>query len=417
MNRLTIRDERRRRSVASIVVLAVIAACSSCSGSPASSEPIDTFSSAPAPLPTIMPTTVPITVPTTSTTLPTTSTTSSTTSSVPRTRAITTRTTTTTSTTVVTVEAVPNVQSKRLPAPRDWWVYEPLPVVDGIAALTGLPTDAETSGRAALAVKIDNSPSARPQWNLADADVVFEENVEGITRFIAFYQTNQPDRIGPVRSARTGDLDVLAGMNRPILAWSGGNPGVSDAVWQAHYDGWLADLSAQRSNCFFRSRRRNAPHNLLVVPACARDSATFAGPARIPFSFSDDPSALQVAGATAATTATVAMDGVTTKWTFDSTTGRYLRSQNGQPHVDVDGDRVSADNVVVMTVEYVKSAADQRSPEPITVGEGPVVVYRDGLAISGRWSRLDRYSAYVVVAGDGTEIKLSTGKTFVQLSR
>lgn len=153
------------------------------------------------------------------------------------------------------------------------------------------------------------------------------------------------------------------------------------------------------------------------MPSCARESATFAGPARVPFAFSDEPGVLEVIGATAALKVTVPMDGVTTKWTFDSSTGRYLRSQNGGPHVDVDGERVSADNVVVMTVDYVRSAADERSPEPVTVGEGPVVVYRDGVSISGRWSRPNRYSSYAFVAADGTVIRLSPGKTFMQLAR
>ena len=99
--------------------------------------------------------------------------------------------------------------------------------VGGVAAFTGLPADETVTSRAALAVKLDNAVGGPPQWNLADADLVFEENVEGITRFVAVYQTNMPDRIGPVRSARTSDIDILASLNRPILAWSGGNPGVT----------------------------------------------------------------------------------------------------------------------------------------------------------------------------------------------
>ena len=89
-----------------------------------------------------------------------------------------------------------------------------------------------------------------------------------------------PDRIGPVRSARTSDIDILASLNRPILAWSGGNPGVTFAVRGAHTYGWLSNLSAQSSGCFWRSGTRSAPHNLLLDPACARASATLAGPAR-----------------------------------------------------------------------------------------------------------------------------------------
>ena len=167
-----------------------------------------------------------------------------------------------------------------LPRPTGFARFEPGAGVGGDGRVHRLARRREVTSRAALAVKIDNAVGGPPQWNLADADLVFEENVEGITRFVAVYQTNMPDRIGPVRSARTSDIDILASLNRPILAWSGGNPGVTLAVRGAHTYGWFSNLSAQSSGCFWRSATRGSPHNLLLDPACARDSATLAGPAR-----------------------------------------------------------------------------------------------------------------------------------------
>jgi hypothetical protein len=79
-------------------------------------------------------------------------------------------------------------------------------------------------------VKIDNYGVARPQWALDQADAVIEENVEGISRFVALFHTHLPDFVGPVRSARIGDLDMLSAMNRPVFAYSGANPGVTDFV-------------------------------------------------------------------------------------------------------------------------------------------------------------------------------------------
>ena len=78
---------------------------------------------------------------------------------------------------------------------------------DPICPLTGLrATGDAVPARPALAVKIENSPLARPQAGLNDADIVYEEPVEGgITRFIALYQCADVDRLGPVRSARTTD--------------------------------------------------------------------------------------------------------------------------------------------------------------------------------------------------------------------
>lgn len=299
-----------------------------------------------------------------------------------------------------------------MPRPDGYARHEPGPVWEDGAALTGLEIDPAIAGRPALAVKIDNAPGGRPPWNLADADLVFEENVEGITRFIAVFHSTTPDRIGPVRSARQGDLDVLAGLDRPILAWSGGNPGVTGYVVAAHRLGWLANLTAQSTGCYWRSATRGAPHNLLLDPTCAWDSTTHAGPARPVFERGD----LAVAGRRMREF-DVRMDGVSITWVWSPTSGRYLRRQSGAPHVDVDGDRVAATNVVVLDVDYVPSVVDERSPQAVTVGAGRAVVHRDGTAITGTWSRADRFEPFTLTTDDGRPLLLAPGTVFVELSR
>ena len=312
-----------------------------------------------------------------------------------------------------TTEAPRSRPARALPRPTGFARSEPGPAWEGVAALTGLPAGPEITARAALAVKIDNAPAGRPQWNLADADLVFEENVEGVTRFIAVFHTNVPDRIGPVRSARTSDLDVLAGLNRPVLAWSGGNAGVTTKVRGAHQYGWLANLSAQASDCFWRSGTREAPHNLILDPVCAWDSATFAGPARPVFTH-------DAGGAAAGSPDSgfrVRMDGVDVRWEWDAPSGTYLRRQAGNWHVDADGTHVAATNIVVLDVAYRQSEVDDRSPEAVTVGSGSAVVHRGGVAVAGTWVRADRFSAFTLVGDDGAPIALAPGTTFVELSR
>lgn len=92
--------------------------------------------------------------------------------------------------------------------------------------LTGVSID-ELPDRPALLVKVSNSPEARPQTGLDHADVVFEELTEGgITRFIAVFHSDLPDVIGPVRSARPVDTQVISGFGRPGFAYSGARPEV-----------------------------------------------------------------------------------------------------------------------------------------------------------------------------------------------
>ena len=210
-----------------------------------------------------------------------------------------------------------------------WPPYDPLPALDGVAALTGLAADATVAQRPVLAVKIDNYGAARPQWGLDQADAVLEVNVEGVSRFIALFHSDLPPKLGPVRSARTGDLDLLTAMNRPVFAFSGANPGVTQWIASAAGSGVLVDFSAQHSPCYSRSPDRAGPHNLLLDPVCALAAATDAGPARPLWSIDSAwaPSSSMHVGTD--TTFTVPMDGVRVEWTWDA--GPHIPPVAGRP--------------------------------------------------------------------------------------
>ena len=105
------------------------------------------------------------------------------------------------------------------------------------ALLTGLTIDAQVS-RPALAVKVDNVRAAMPQSGINQADIVYVEEVEGATRLAAVFHSTAPAEVGPVRSMRTGDFDLLAQLNSPLFANSGGNRGTRAALAQST----LADI-------------------------------------------------------------------------------------------------------------------------------------------------------------------------------
>ena len=91
-----------------------------------------------------------------------------------------------------------------------------------MAPLSGRPIDEETSRRAAVSIKVDNSPQGRPQSGLEKADLIFEEKVEGgVTRFIAIYQSQESELVGPIRSLRTTDRPVVSAF-RGVFAFSDG---------------------------------------------------------------------------------------------------------------------------------------------------------------------------------------------------
>ena len=142
-----------------------------------------------------------------------------------------------------------------------WPHYTPLPPLDGVAALTGLPAGPDVAARPIVATKIDNYRLARPHAALSVADVVFEVNTESVSRFVALFHTELPTRVGPVRSAaRTTDVELLTAMNRPIFAFSGANPGVNRWLDSATESGVLvrARSTVERVLCPRRGSARPA---------------------------------------------------------------------------------------------------------------------------------------------------------------
>ncbi len=301
-----------------------------------------------------------------------------------------------------------------------WPPYTPEAPLDGVAALTGRAAGSNITTRPILATKIDNFSRARPQFGLDGADAVFELNAEGITRFIALFHTNLPDRVGPVRSARTADLDLLAGMNRPVFSYSGANPGVTAWNDAAAGAGVISDFSAQRNACFERTADRPGPHNLLHDPTCAVNTALTRaappGPARPLWSIDAAWAAPPSASSSADSAFTVPMDGVAIEWRW--TGSGYVRFQDGAPHVATSGAQIRVDNVVEIRTEHPPSPVDARSPNPISVGAGSAVVHRDGRAYTASWSRpspYDRFSFFDPASG--LPILLDEGTTWVHLVR
>ena len=299
------------------------------------------------------------------------------------------------------------------------------PATGPIAPLTGLHVaDPALVNRPALAAKIDNldtgRESALPQAGLNRTDLVFEEVVEGnITRLVGVFHSKAPGRIGPIRSARTTDIYLLPQLGQVLFAWSGGNDGVVGEVRRSPF---LIDVGHDAASASYsRQPGHRAPHNLFVEAdqLWARRPEVVAPP-RALFSYRGDgqtssPEATPASGVDITWGGGSASSPV--GWRWDPGTKLYLRTQNGRPHHDADGSQVSASNVVVMITEYGRSAADTRSPEAHTVGEGELFVFTDGKVVWGRWSRPAQDQPATLTDNAGNPILLTPGNTWVELPR
>ncbi len=287
---------------------------------------------------------------------------------------------------------------------------EPTTPLNGLAVL-----DPAAPTRPALVAKIDNVPRARPQSGLELADIVYEENVEGWTRLAAVFHSLVPNVVGPVRSGRTQDIDLLTSLDHPLFVWSGGNGRVTAAI----RDSDLIDMgpSGLDGIDYFRSSDRPAPHNLYARVAEAW-AANVAGSPPPPAQLTFRPAGEPARGDAPVAGVKLQMDGgMRAVWQWDPSTGVFVRYHDGRPFVTADGAEILAANVVVLTVQYRPSPADARSPEAVSVGEGDALVFTDGQVHLARWVRPDNRSPWMFVDAEGNEIGLTPGRTWIELTR
>ncbi len=289
-------------------------------------------------------------------------------------------------------------------------------IYDEIQPLTGERTEAANTGRA-LAVKVDNIDSARPQKNLHIADIVIEEEVEfQLTRFIAFYHSELPAIIGPTRSARTTDFGILGAYNQPVLSSSGGNPIVLQILSEFEDRGTLINRNeASLPSAYFRDTSRRAPHNLYARTATIMNSVTAGDAPQSIFSFR--PSGIPSPVGTASNGVRVDFGRNDVSYIWDPAARGWQRWQNGSIHKMDDGTIIAPDNVVVQEVKYITSIADADTPEAVTTGTGRVHVFTDGKYISGTWSRAGGDDPTTLTDDSGAPILLTPGETWVALAR
>ena len=285
--------------------------------------------------------------------------------------------------------------------------------------LTGVPLESsdEIPNRPALAVKMPNNPQALPQTGLNEADIVFEEIInDGITRFAAVFHSQGSDPVGPIRSGRAQDVDILSNLNSPLFAWSGGNPGVTRVINNSTLTS-LSYVGGYGNSYFRRDGRGGAPHNLFSSTDTLWDLTPdeFAVPPQVfPYMLPG-----QVAQGDTASIIEIELDSILARWDYDDATGRYLRSEYGEPHMSELTGQVWADNVVVMLVEYRQSTIDSKSPEAVTVGSGQVLIFTDGVVRAGVWQRSSNTDLWNLYTDEtlSEPLGLSDGRTWVELPR
>jgi hypothetical protein len=271
-------------------------------------------------------------------------------------------------------------------------------------------TDPLTGGRVSshpvIAAKVENIAAARPQVGLSLADITFIEEVEGAqTRLVAVYHSRFPKRLGPVRSARSTDVQLLPLFGKPGLVYSGANSAVQRKIDNASI------VPIPRST---RDHSRVAPHNVFVNVAAIDRSTELREATPIGWTFSE-----VVPRAPSAASVKVRVGHDT--FGFGYSAGRYTVRWNGSRYADGDNGAITkTDNVVIMKVrnhpDGNRDVLGALSVQSDTVGKGTVTIYRNGKKISGQWRRTKASSPLRFTDRSGDPIALKPGQTWVALA-
>lgn len=289
---------------------------------------------------------------------------------------------------------------------------EPAPV--DLAPLTGEPVEVGALGIPSLAAKIDNHPAARPQIGLDRTDIVFEELVEGgLTRYVAVWHSDVPAEIGPIRSIRPMDPDIISPLGG-IVAYSGGQQRFVDMMRATEVYNAIHGQSDTNS-VMYRGSNAPAPHNVIVkAPELIGMHGDLAKPQQLfPYAASAAQATAAVEGSPVAGASMVFGSLASPSWAWDAASGTWLRSMTGgAPDMAASGARLSAVNLVILRVPV---QVIQDIPTTQLIGSGEAWVLTGGKALQGTWSKADRSAPIRIVDGQGLPIRLAPGNTWVEL--
>ncbi len=278
--------------------------------------------------------------------------------------------------------------------------------------LTGLPVANESDrSKPVTGIMIENSPDARPQSGIKQAEIVYEAIAEGgITRFLAIYQQDKPQLIGPVRSIRPYYLDWLQPYNASI-AHVGGS---ALALQQVRNGTWRDIDQFFNGNSYWRASDRYAPHNVYTSFAKLDALNQAKGYA------TSTPKEMLRGDAKPAATPTassisVHISGSTydSSYTYNATDNTYTRSQGGAVMTDREDGAITPKVIIVMTVQQQEIWEETWRESMQTTGEGKAVIFQNGTATEVTWHKATPSDQLSFTDASGQQVELARGQTWI----
>ena len=271
-----------------------------------------------------------------------------------------------------------------------------------------------------LVVKIDDTNAAHPQIGVESADVVYVEQVEaGLTRLAAIYTSKLPPLIGPIRSARISDIELLAQFGRVGFAYSGAQSKMRPVIAAAN----LENLSAERNppSIYGKDPNRPGPVDMILKPDLLLERANSNPKIRIDtatasvFPFGDAPK-----GETNTAIAKVKWPSAKYELRWDSASKKWLIYFNEKPNMSANGEQLYADTAIIQIVSITPSIYGDKfgevTPFSKTTGSGKAVMLRDGFSYQISWQRNSETDVTTWISEDGDVANFKPGRTWIFLT-
>lgn len=270
-----------------------------------------------------------------------------------------------------------------------------------------------------LAVKIDDSNAAHPQIGVEDAEVVYIEQVEGgLTRLAAIFSTVIPQRVGPVRSARISDIDILSQYGRVAFAYSGAQRKLLPVISAAN----LQDLGAQRQSptIYTTDPSRSQPYAMvlradLLMKKIKEKNLLVDSAKSVGFVFGDLPE-----GGKAVQKAVINWPAATYSADWSAKESRWHLSHNNKLNLADSGLVLGPTTLVIQMVKISPSEYGDKfggvTPLSETFGTGKAYVLRDGELFYTTWNRPFADSGTTFSLSDGSLMNFAPGQIWVALT-
>ena len=270
-----------------------------------------------------------------------------------------------------------------------------------------------------LVVKLDDTTQAHPQVGLEDADIVYIEQVEGgLTRLAAVFSSTIPQRIGPVRSARISDIDILSQFGRVAFAYSGAQKKMLAVIAAAN----LQDLGAQRQSptIYTTDPNRIPPYAMvlradLLMEKIVKKNYAIDSAKNVGFEFGDLPE-----GGVPTETAVMHWPAARYSATWSDDQARWLLSHNTSVNYAESGVVLGPTTLVIQMVSITPSEYKDKvggvTPFSQTVGTGKAYVLRDGQRFVTTWNRASSETGTTFTLPDGSVMQFDPGQIWIALT-